>query len=163
LDWPSSWPRCWWTGAAQDTTEISGDVTQTYEISAHPADNTAFGLDPSATQPVTHTGTLSVNANTAWTVTASADSGTGHTKGYMSKYSSSAYVEPEVKLASNMQIKSTDTGYTDYADLTSDQAVATGSGAESGITVTFGQNVAWNDAHLGGSDVYRIVVTFTIA
>lgn len=149
-------------GAASATT-IQGNVQGSFEISATPNDQTSFSLTPSTSTAATCTGTLSVNANKGWTVTASADSVTGsHTKGYMSKYSSSAYSSPETKLTNAMEIMSDDTEYDTLAALTSDQAIAVGTGIES-HTVTFSQLVSWGDTILTGSDKYQIVVTYSIA
>jgi hypothetical protein len=142
-------------------TTISGNVAESIEISVTPDGITNFALNPGTTP--THTGTLSVNANKAWTVTAAADSATGHTKGYMSKFGSGLYSETEVKLSSPMSIKSDDTGYTNLAALTSDRAIAAGTTSEAGITVTFSQPVAWSDAVLSTPYNYQIIVTYTYA
>ncbi|MEW6182912.1 MAG: Ig-like domain-containing protein [Bacillota bacterium] len=133
-------------------TTISGSTT----ISIIAPDGVSgWSLDPSAGQPETESGTLSVTvdpAGTPWEVTA-ADSDTVNTNGRMTAWNGS--YDTDSKLQNAMKIAG------DYeVTLPSGGKIADGAGGGS-VPVTFKQTVGWVDQPLSGGYSYKIVVTFT--
>jgi len=149
--------------AAGNNAVLTGNPVNAFEIASYPTGDD-LTLTVTGTNPATYAANLVVNANSAWTVTATADSATGHTQGYMSKYTAgttNAYASPEVKLYYPMKISSP---YVTTAASLASTGVSIETGTESETDeITFSQQVAWSDIRLTGTDEsYRMVVTFTI-
>jgi methionine-rich copper-binding protein CopC len=120
-----------------------------------PAAIAGWSLDPSAAQPQTHSGALSVTVDpesTSWEVTVN-DQDTANTNGKMTAWNGS--YDTGTKLQSAMKVTA------DYeVTLPAGGKIADGAGDES-VTTTFIQTVEWVDPPLTGGYSYRIVVTFT--
>lgn len=141
---------------AEDTT-ITGNVKGAIKITA--PDDISWELDPSITQPNTQTGTLHVKANKDWQVTAK-DADTTNTNGYMAEWDGSTYISGGKKLSNAMKVSAAS-----EVTLPTGGVVQTGTrtgGLGQDVTVTFKQEVTWDDEALTTEGhVYRIVVTFT--
>lgn len=146
-----------------DTTKTSrlDEITITYEeaptieITA-PADISGWPLSPSGTQPNEQSGTLGVTCSGGWTVTVKDANAT--TGGKMTDYYGSSY--GTTKLA-NYMVVAAQTYNVTLPALPDGGIIASGSGNNPNITVTFKQEVSWSDPVLLVGHSYRIIVTFT--
>lgn len=123
-----------------------------------PANITDWVFNPSLPQPQTQTGTCVINVTNAtdnWTLTAQDLNAT--TSGYMTEWDGSSYVTGGAKLHNAMNISATSEVMLPNVAGTN---IATGTGNTS-VSVTFKQEIGYNDVVLSGTHVYRIVVTFT--
>lgn len=125
-------------------------VPHTIDITA-PTDITSWMLNIGSN---TNSGNLAINVfpNTAnWSVTAGdSDTTTG---GYMTSWNGTVY-NPLIKLINAMRLQGPDREVT--LPNTGETAIAHGTGDYPGITITFRQEVTWNDE----PGTYQIVVTF---
>ncbi|MFA5375142.1 MAG: hypothetical protein WC455_05230 [Dehalococcoidia bacterium] len=127
-------------------------IAQSIEITA-PANISSWNLDPGIGEN-TNGGTLTVDvtpADASWSVTAQ-DLDTANTNGFMTLWEGSSY-NTSVKLANAMKVA----GPAGEVTLPGGGDVATGTGDNASISITFKQNVTWDDE----PGTYQIVVTFT--
>jgi hypothetical protein len=132
-----------------------GETTLTIEITA-PDNIGGWALSPVETQPQEQTGTLGVTCNSAWQVTVKdADAATD---GKMTDYYDSSY--GTTQLANFLHVAA-QTYEVTLPALPAGGIIATGSGDDPDVDVTFKQEVSWSDPVLPGGHSYRIIVTFT--
>jgi len=126
----------------------------TIEITA-PASILDWELAPSGEQPKETTGTLKVDvtpASESWQVKATDEDGT--TYGKMTEWTGSAYGATQLQTA--MDIQGPDATVT--LPNGEEMPIASGTGDNFNITITFNQTVLWTDTP---NLTYRIIVTFT--
>ncbi|MEW6182916.1 MAG: Ig-like domain-containing protein [Bacillota bacterium] len=119
-----------------------------------PAAISGWSLSPASNQPLTQSGTLSIDVEPgteSWEVTAS-DADTVNTNGKMTAYNGS--YDLAKKLQNAMSVAA---GF--EVTLPAGGNIAENTGDQS-VDVTFKQTVGWTDEILSGGYTYRIVVTF---
>ena len=156
------------------TTTITGNPTKTISVTAH-GGITDWVLSAAASQPIHDTNdvTLDVSSNARhWYVNAADLDLTKPSRGFMVDWGGAAYDGTAV-LANALGVQGTATAsqYTATAGIVtlsgSDQLIyqgvngPSGTGTFNAMPLDFSQTVLSSDASLTGTDVYRIVVTFT--
>lgn len=144
-----------------DTTEVKGNPTATIDITA-PAGMATFTLIIGSNDD---TGTLNVLSNIDWTCKVK-DADVTNTNGFVTSWNGTAY-DTSLKLDNAMHVICTAEG----TDVTLPTEATIAAGDETGqsddtgenFTIKFSQVVEYGDERLSGSDVYRIVVTFSAA
>ena len=128
--------------------------TPTIEITT-PADIIGWVLAPSGGQPEERTGTLTVDVtpdSEGWEVTATDEDGV--TSGKMTEWTGSDY--GATQLYTSMDVQGPDATVT--LPNSGETSIASGTGDDFDITITFKQIVLWSDTP---NLTYRIIVTFT--
>jgi hypothetical protein len=154
--------------AATNTT-ITGNPAKTISVTVN-GGPISLVLNAGSTASDSTTESLTVASNSpGWTVSVKdALDGSKPSAGQMVDYSGGSY--GTLALASHMSVGSaSQTGFTGTTVVLSgtDQAIETGAGGYTAANtftntaLTFSQPVAITDSVLPGSDVYRIIVTFT--
>ncbi len=147
---------------------LTGNVDAVVDISTDPSYATAFTLNPASSMPELAEDSMTVKSTDNWKVEVS-DEDTTNTAGKMTKYSSAAYVT-STKLATGLVLDwlsggsiGSGSGAVLPTDGTGNILVTGGATGSSGTDVGFRykQASSYDDDRLTGTDVYRIVVTFT--